>query len=299
VINFVPVEISSFLAQISANMKVTLTLMGTSGSSSDGKERDTALDAKALMQLATEEWERREVFHKSKAKDITGTALATVASEKPGARSGGDTDDLDDDNDIVNNEDLPALESYDEGDIGEIIRRIYRLAYMEKCDELHALGIPHVIPFKSGQCRAEVEDALYFDYTDGPSAGSITVEEEVYIPDWVFAATNKGIDSQWDLYNSGASHHMSPCRGDFVNFREIPTKSLTVANSKSFVTTGTGDMIITTPHVTTFYPYRPDQFPSRRMFHLLFRFLSVWLLSPHSIFILLHVSSFFSAVRSC
>ena len=92
------------------------------------------------------------------------------------------------------------------------------------------------------------EDALYFDYTDGPSAGSITVEEEVYIPDWVFAATNKGIDLQWDLYDSGASHHMSPCRGDFVNFREIPMKSLTVANSESFVATGTGDMIITTPH---------------------------------------------------
>lgn len=49
---------------------------------------------------------------------------------------------------------------------------------MEKCNELHALGIPHVIPFKSGQCQAEVEDALYFDYTDGPSASGITVEEE-------------------------------------------------------------------------------------------------------------------------
>ena len=78
-----------------------------------------------------------------------------------------------------------------------------------------------------------------------PSTSSI---RKVYIPDWVFATTNKGIDLQWDLYDSGASHHMSPCRGDFVNFWEIPMKSLTVANSKSFVATGTGDMIITTPH---------------------------------------------------
>ena len=25
----------------------------------------------------------------------------------------------------------------------------------------------------------------------------------------------------WDLYDSGASHHMSPCHKDFVNFHEI------------------------------------------------------------------------------
>jgi hypothetical protein len=50
-----------------------------------------------------------------------------------------------------------------------------------------------------------------------------------------------------------------------------------------------------------FTPITRTRFLSRRTFYLSFYFLSVWLLCrcpPHSIFILLHVSSFSPAVRS-
>ncbi|KAF8636180.1 hypothetical protein AX14_010457 [Amanita brunnescens Koide BX004] len=146
-------------------------------------------------------------------------------------------------------DDTPELESVTEDDIGDIIHRIYCLAYLEHVEELESVGIPGIIPFELGRCRTEFDDGLNFNYTDGPSAGGLTInDDKVHIPDWVYAATNKGIGPQWDLYDSGTSHHMSPCRNDFVNFQEIPPKSLTVANSESFTATGTGDMIVMMPN---------------------------------------------------
>jgi hypothetical protein len=351
VINFVPAKISAFLAHLSASMRALDKVhsrkykrMGLTSPTGTTDASVDDLDAEDLMQLAIEEWDRHGI-RKSKGKGTTnntsGMALAAVASEKPGAKSGGgkrlprgvcwtcgekghkkDTclspttedknkgsssrdntsassskqrgsnlsssnpppysttgtssskkpkanvaiDDSDGEiegawsvvtmdqsyiNDYDEDEDMPELETVTEvdvGNIGDIIRHIYRLAYEERIEELESIGIPGVIPFELGRCRAEHDNGLRFDYTDGPSAEGLTVDEDIHVPDWVYAATNKGIGPQWDLYDSGASHHMSPCRDDFVNFREIPPKSLTAANSESFVATGTGDMIIITPY---------------------------------------------------
>ena len=101
VINFVPPEILTFLANISAGMKAyalmnpQAVVSGSESSSDKGKVRDMGLDAEALMQIAAEEWERREAEKKGHAKPSSsaatplGTALVTVSSEKPGTRAGG------------------------------------------------------------------------------------------------------------------------------------------------------------------------------------------------------------------
>jgi hypothetical protein len=49
---------------------------------------------------------------------------------------------------------------------------------------------------------------------------------------------------QWDLYDSGASHHMSSCWEDFLSYQEIKPKLLTAANKEVFMAHGIGDIII-------------------------------------------------------
>ena len=52
----------------------------------------------------------------------------------------------------------------------------------------------------------------------------------------------------WDLYDSGASHHMSPCHEDFVSFKDIAPCPLTTANQEAFMAHGIGDLIIMVPN---------------------------------------------------
>ncbi|KAF8995507.1 hypothetical protein BDQ17DRAFT_1173615, partial [Cyathus striatus] len=51
-----------------------------------------------------------------------------------------------------------------------------------------------------------------------------------------------------DLYDSGASHHMSPFRDDFITFTAIEPRSLTTANQQLFLAEGIGDVIISIPN---------------------------------------------------
>lgn len=51
-----------------------------------------------------------------------------------------------------------------------------------------------------------------------------------------------------DLYDSGASHHMSPYRDSFVTFREITPRGLKAANQEEFSATGMGDVLIRVPN---------------------------------------------------
>ena len=61
------------------------------------------------------------------------------------------------------------------------------------------------------------------------------------------SATPGDAGCKWDLYDSGASHHMSPCREDFIDFKEIPPFSLTAANNEAFKAYGIGDVFVTLP----------------------------------------------------
>ncbi|TFK77814.1 hypothetical protein K466DRAFT_440105, partial [Polyporus arcularius HHB13444] len=51
-----------------------------------------------------------------------------------------------------------------------------------------------------------------------------------------------------DLYDSGATHHMSPYRSEFVTFTETPARPLSAANQQQFHAQGVGEMIIPVPN---------------------------------------------------
>ena len=95
IINFVPPEISSFIAQISAGMR-TLSLMHMTTSPAPNSETDDTslnpklkLDPEMLMGMAVKEWECRQGHKKSNKQKEGQTsmdgAFATILSEKPGS----------------------------------------------------------------------------------------------------------------------------------------------------------------------------------------------------------------------
>src|SRR6266545_4673303 len=50
-----------------------------------------------------------------------------------------------------------------------------------------------------------------------------------------------------ELFDSGASRHMSGHRHRFINFTKIETKSITAADKQSFSAIGKGDILIDIP----------------------------------------------------
>jgi hypothetical protein len=55
------------------------------------------------------------------------------------------------------------------------------------------------------------------------------------------------VSNEIELYDSGASCHMSPYQNRFINFVSIVPKAITTANKLAFDTTGCGDMEIEVP----------------------------------------------------
>ena len=89
-----------------------------------------------------------------------------------------------------------------------------------------------------------------FPISDLPLRGALNFPE-VQIPAAAHAMAAKTSGSThpiWDFYNSGASHHMSPCHEDFVSFKEIALRPLTAANQEAFMAHGIGDLIVAVPN---------------------------------------------------
>ncbi|KAK2459857.1 hypothetical protein APHAL10511_008127 [Amanita phalloides] len=111
-------------------------------------------------------------------------------------------------------------------------------------DNLSELTYPDEQDFvvlDTGSCHEEVISDLHHQNDDddhGPSAISLLVQdlspENITIsPYAVTFATYIQYESPeiyWDMYDSGASHHMLPLHQEFINFRQIPPRSLTAAN---------------------------------------------------------------------
>ena len=51
-----------------------------------------------------------------------------------------------------------------------------------------------------------------------------------------------------ELYDSGASRHMSPFRHCFTNYQTIPPRAITAANKRTFYAIGTGDLKVDVPN---------------------------------------------------
>ena len=321
VLNFIPEYLAAHLANVSAAMKAQNIVSPTSPNTTN---KSPSLDAEILMQFAIDEWDRRAPARKAKEKQKEsqsgGTALATVSSEKPGAKTGGgdkrkrfgkrgecwncgdkghkrdtcpkpkqESNSSSEGKSQQNSnsskgkgnssgsknatgspsKDTSANAAIDEDDVDgawaiigssfENTRDLYE--FLTDMDEE---GMPDlktvtrsdneknsgVVKLNGNHCKNEAESPN--DNNHGPSAGVPTIdtsgrlwshEVEAYV-----AKTGGRSEIAWDLYDSGASHHMSPKREDFINYVEIPEKPLTAANKEIFSAVGMGDMIVSIPN---------------------------------------------------
>src|SRR5487761_336488 len=65
----------------------------------------------------------------------------------------------------------------------------------------------------------------------------------------IIAQTGQGLqNSVAELYDSGATRHMSPFRDRFSNYRVIPPRAITAADKRIFYAVGTGDLRIEVPN---------------------------------------------------
>ena len=71
------------------------------------------------------------------------------------------------------------------------------------------------------------------------------VPEEEEIDQQVFESTTR---TESELYDSGASCHMSPFRQQFVSYRAIPPRPIMAANKRVFYASGIGDVRIRVPN---------------------------------------------------
>ena len=79
------------------------------------------------------------------------------------------------------------------------------------------------------------------------------------------ALTSESAKSEVELYDSGASRHMSPFSHRFTNLHSIPPRPITAANSRVFYAIGAGDLKINVPNGESSTPitlkdtlYAPD-----------------------------------------
>ncbi|KAJ3474184.1 hypothetical protein NLI96_g12605 [Meripilus lineatus] len=75
--------------------------------------------------------------------------------------------------------------------------------------------------------------------------------EELYASAVVVEALATPTESPSEIYDSGASRHMSPFREKFTNFRPIPTRQIRAANSHNFQAYGISDVVVKAPNGET------------------------------------------------
>ena len=122
---------------------------------------------------------------------------------------------------------------------------IPKLEYPTSDDEGDSCSVVYL---QNRHCRNKAEMLHKFNDNQGPSTDGLTINTSGRL--WghkvkaYIAKTGGKSDVAWDLYDSGASHHMLPCQEDFINFQEIAERLLMVANQQTFTATGLGKMIV-------------------------------------------------------
>jgi hypothetical protein len=76
-------------------------------------------------------------------------------------------------------------------------------------------------------------------------------EDDDATPRVPIIAAQGATEAQSELYDSGASRHMSPFRKQFVTYRPIDARPITAANNKVFHAIGMGDLQIEVPNGAT------------------------------------------------
>src|SRR5258707_5099699 len=102
---------------------------------------------------------------------------------------------------------------------------------------------------KEGDKGAKSAAAITKDESDIEAWAAIDgTEEDDATPHVPIMAIESGVKVQTELYDSGASRHMSPNRKQFVTYREIPARPITAANNKVFHAIGMVDLKINVPN---------------------------------------------------
>ena len=83
------------------------------------------------------------------------------------------------------------------------------------------------------------------------SAAENIEEEDGAIPRVPVIAAQGASEAQCELYDSGASRHMSPFREQFVTYQKIDARPITAANNRVFHAIGMGDLEIDVPNGAT------------------------------------------------
>ncbi len=77
----------------------------------------------------------------------------------------------------------------------------------------------------------------------------ITVEAPKDVDGLALSSTDPGLqDVIWDLYDSGASHHMYPYHDEFLTFEPIPAYPLSAVNKETFQAHGVGSIDVLVPN---------------------------------------------------
>ncbi|KAF9002762.1 hypothetical protein BDQ17DRAFT_1425720 [Cyathus striatus] len=112
--------------------------------------------------------------------------------------------------------------------------------------------------FTTGKCKTDADIPSYHCDNDGAARSAVlTMEEVEHLYQIQMSENIEGIATTsttgahlepCNLYDLGASHHMSPFHEDFVTFTNIAPHSLTTANQQVFLAKGIGDVIISVPN---------------------------------------------------
>ncbi len=77
----------------------------------------------------------------------------------------------------------------------------------------------------------------------------IPIDDEAYATTYtVKELCTPSVDADIDLYDSGATCHMSGAKHRFMNFVEIAPRPISAADNRSFDATGKGDMLVHIPN---------------------------------------------------
>ena len=70
------------------------------------------------------------------------------------------------------------------------------------------------------------------------------------VPETALTAAGAGVTTEWDLYDTGASKHMSARREEFINYIPTDPKPIRAADKRTFDAVGKGDLHVELPNGT-------------------------------------------------
>ncbi len=103
----------------------------------------------------------------------------------------------------------------------------------------------HIVEDADSELESDEEE----DIKEEDNKVAVNVLEEWVMITTTGTAMDKAVKA--NLYDSGASRHISPFRGQFITYCPIPNHPITVVNNHTFNTIGTGDIAVDIPHRPT------------------------------------------------